>query len=212
MGFATWLMSGQTIVVRGGELVSRPVFGPRQQLIPVGEGLFRLAAEVDATRVFTTDDDERMVLTGVGYAVRQSRWRVELVRVPVLIASLLLVSPLLMVLVWVIHATRAAPRGFWTLKATLLLASLCALPLAIAITKLDVRALGQFNPWTATIYASTLLLPLAGAVALASTFVAWLRGARRWLLTYALSVSCSAILVWAYLYSWGMVGFRAWNS
>ena len=135
MAFASWLISGQTIAVRDGELVSRPVFGSAQPLIPVGDGLFRLASEVDATRVFATDDDEQMVLTGVGYAVRQSRWRVETVRVPVLTASLFLVSPLLVIFVWIAHATRATPRGFWTLKAMLLVTSLCVLPLAIAIAQ-----------------------------------------------------------------------------
>jgi CubicO group peptidase (beta-lactamase class C family) len=211
IAFATWLLSGQTIAVRDGELVSRPVFGSPQPLIPVGEGLFRLAPEVDATRVFATDVDEQMVLTGVGYAVRQSRWRVEIVRVPVLTASLFLVSPLLLVFAWMAHATRATPGGFWTLKAMLLLTSLCALPLAIVTDKLDVRMFGQLNPWTATIYASTLLLPLAGVVALAATLVARSRGAGRWLLGYAAAVSCSAILVSVYLYSWGMVGFKTWD-
>jgi CubicO group peptidase (beta-lactamase class C family) len=211
MGFTSWLLSGQTIAVRDGVLVSRPVFGSAQQLIPVGEGLVRRASDVDATRVFATDGDGLMVLTGVGYAVRLPRWRVEIVRVPVMAAYLILVSPLLACLFWAAHATRAVPRGFWTLKITLLIAAVCPLPLAIAIARLDGGALSQVNLWTGTIYASTVLLPFAGAIALAATIFAWAGGAGRWLRVYALAISCSAIVVSAYLYFWGMLGFKSWN-
>jgi hypothetical protein len=211
MGFTSWLLSGQTIAVQDGILVSRPVFGGSRHLIPVGEGLFRLASDVDATRVFATDGDGQMVLTGVGYAVRQPRWRVEIVRLPVMAAYVILVSPLLVVLFWAAHAARAVPRRFWPLKATLLIAAVCPLPLAIAIANLDLGALSQFNLWTGTIYVSTVLLPLVAALAALATLVAWVRGAGRWLRVYALAVSCSAIVVSAYLYSWGMVGFRSWS-
>ena len=211
MGFTSWLLSGQTIAVRDGALVSRPVFGALRQLIPVGEGLFRLASDVDATRVFATDADGQMVLTGVGYAVRQPRWRVEIVRVPVMAAYLVLVSPLLACLFWIAHAARAMPRGFWALKTTLLLAAVCPIPLAIAIANLDLGELSLLNLWTGTIYAGTVLLPIVAVIASMATLVAWARGAGRWLRAYALAVSCSAIIVSAYLFSWGMVGFKSWD-
>ncbi len=208
MAFATWLQSGQTISVGDRVLVSQPVLGSPQQLIPVGEGLFRLASEMDATRVFAADSDGNMVLSGVGYSVRRPRWRVEIVRLPVVAAALILVSPLLVGLFWIAHATRAAPRGFWTLKTALLFAALCPLPLALAIARLDVVALGQIGLRTATIYASTLLLPFAAVLASTATVFAWTAGAGRWLRVYALAVACSAIVVSAYLYSWGMIGFK----
>ncbi len=211
MGFITWLLAGESIVVRNGALLSRPIFGPVRQLIPVGEGLFRLATDVDATRVFATDADGEMVLTGVGYAVRQPRWRVEIVRAPVIAAFLILVSPLLAMVFWAAHATRAVPRGFWTLKTTLLAAAFCSLPLAIAFTDIDPIAMSRFGLWTGTIYGSTMLLPLAGLVALLATAIAWSRGAGRWLRTYALAVSTSAIVMSAYLYSWQMIGFKSWD-
>ncbi|MGH9382675.1 MAG: serine hydrolase domain-containing protein, partial [Vicinamibacterales bacterium] len=99
-GFITWLFSGQTITPEGGALYADPVFGSRQRLIPVGEGLFRLDKDVEATRVFATDEDERMVLTGPFYAERVPRWRVEMVRVPVLAACLILMSPFLFAIIW----------------------------------------------------------------------------------------------------------------
>jgi hypothetical protein len=126
-------------------------------------------------------------------------------------ALVILITPLLILVVWAVHAPRARPSGFWVLKGLLLFAALCPLPLAIAFTNIEPLRLSHFNIWTATIYAGTVLLPCAGGVALVATLATWMRGAGPWLRTYALAVSCSAIVVSAYLVSWGMVGFKTWD-
>src|SRR4029453_17824975 len=109
LGFVTWLLNGQTISVEGNHLMSRPILGRAQPLVPVVVGLFPPPSEVDATRVFATDEDEQLVLTGAGYAVRQPRWRVELVRVPVVACSIILLSPLIVAIGWVAHSKWARP-------------------------------------------------------------------------------------------------------
>jgi hypothetical protein len=65
--------------------------------------------------------------------------------------------------------------------------------------------------WTEAIYVGSVLLPVAALLASVATLVAWARGARPWLRLYALSVSCSAIVLSAYLFSWGMLGFKSWD-
>jgi CubicO group peptidase (beta-lactamase class C family) len=210
-GFIVWLFSGQTVTSENGVLYSNPVFGSRERMIPVGDGLFRLDKDVDATRVFATDEDERMVLTGPFHAERVSRWPVESVRAPVFVALAILVSPAAFAVIWIVRARRARPKGFWGLKAMLLLPLIAIAMMTTAIAVTPSRDLGVINLSTGTIYAATVLLPVAAALATIATLVAWVQGAGPWLRGYALAVSCSAIAVSAYLYSWGMVGFKPWD-
>ncbi|MGH9662355.1 MAG: hypothetical protein ACRD96_27640, partial [Bryobacteraceae bacterium] len=210
-GFITWLFSGQTITPEAGALYADPVFGSRQRLIPVGEGLFRLDKDVEVTRVFATDEDERMVLTGPFYAERVPRWRVEMVRVPVLAACFILMSPFLFAIIWIVHGRRARPRGFWGLKAVMLLSPILMAVIAMAIGMAPSQSLGLRNVWTELMWLGTMLLPVAAVLALIATMVAWLGGAGRWLRAYALAVSCAAIVLSAYLFSWNMVAFKPWD-
>jgi CubicO group peptidase (beta-lactamase class C family) len=210
-GCLSWLFGGQTIKSEARQLYFDPVFGSEERLIPVGEGLFRRDQDDEATRVFATDEDGRMILTGPFYAERVDRWRVEVVRVPVLVSFVILMTPLAFAIVWVIHARRAQPRGFWGLKSALLLAPVAILGIALSIRLVPDRELGRLNLWTETIWVGTVLLPIAAGLASIATLVAWARGAGPWLRAYSLVVSCSAIVVSAYLSSWGMVGFKPWD-
>ena len=93
-----------------------------RSLVPVANNLFRLDADPEPTRVFATDDAGTMVLTGGSlYAERKPRWRIESVRWPVLVSTGLVLTPLLMMIPWIVHARRAEPKGFWWLKLWLLL-------------------------------------------------------------------------------------------
>lgn len=211
MGFLQWLFTGQTITTESGSLYSTPVFGSRERLIPVGEGLFRRDRDVDATRVFATDDDGAMVFTGPFYTERMPRWRVEMVRTPVLIACALLMSPFAFAIIWIVHARRARPKGFWGLKCMLVLPGASIAMSAAAVHFAPTGRLGTINLWTEAIWAGSVLLPIAALLATIATLVASMRGAGRWLRSYAIAVSCAAIVVSSYLYAWGMLGFRTWD-
>src|SRR5262249_22126765 len=147
----------------------------------------------------------------MSYAERVPRSSVEVVRIPVLMALAVLMTPLGVAVTWILHARRARPRGFWGVKAMLLLGPAAILLIAGAVRMVPEPRLGQMNVWTESMYAGTLLLPVAAGLASITTMSAWLRGAGRWLRTYALAVSCAAIIVSGYFYSWGMVGFKAWD-
>ena len=54
--FVQWLFSGRSISVEGESLFAEPVFGRRARLYPVSETLFRAEDDVEATRVFATDE------------------------------------------------------------------------------------------------------------------------------------------------------------
>jgi CubicO group peptidase (beta-lactamase class C family) len=207
--FMTWLMSGRTIAVDGKRLRDAPVFGDAAPLIPVSDNLFRLEADPEPTRVFTRADGDMVLAGGLYYAERRPRWQVELVRWPVLISSVLLLTPLLMVVPWIVHARRAEPHGFWWLKTWLLLASLGVAVAAAAYATIEAPMLGTRNAWTAAIFLGTLAVPAAGILSFLFTLDAWRSDAGRWLRSYALVVSIAALIVSGYLSSWGMIGFRS---
>ena len=113
MAFVEWLMSGRSIVVSGDQLADEAgVSAAPMPLIPVGGTLFRLENERGATRVFAENDDGLMVLAGAStYAERQSRWRVESVRWPVLISAAVVLTPLVMLIPWLVPVRRQSRRA-----------------------------------------------------------------------------------------------------
>jgi hypothetical protein len=217
--FIEWLLSGRSIRVSGDHLEMKPVFRRAYPLIPVADALFRLDDEVEASRVFAENDDGLMVLAGASsYAPRQSRWRIESVRWPVLISAAIVLTPIVMLIPWSIiglsrrRAQRdSGRRGFWWTKTFLLLCAVAfALPY-IGVMYVNDHDLGTFNVWTAAMFAGSALLPAAAILAFLFSIDAWRRDAGRWLGGYAMLVSVAALVVSGYLSAWGMIGFRPWN-
>jgi hypothetical protein len=98
-----WLMSGDTLTPDGNGLIARPLLGPVRRLVPTSDTLFRREEDVTPSLVFTTDEDGRRLLLGDGYyGVQTPRWRVEMVRVPVLASLLLIATIPVAVFVWLV--------------------------------------------------------------------------------------------------------------
>ena len=213
LAFIDWLRAGQTVSVNGNRLDVNPVFGPSTTLIPVADNLFRLDADPEASRAFVADEAGTMVMTGGSlYLERRSRWRVDVIRWPVWLALALLVTPLLMVVPWVIHARRAEPAGFWPLKLSLILASIGLVLPVVAMMNLSDLDLGTRNMWTNAVFAGSILVPVAAIVSFLLVIDAFLSAAGKWLRGYALVVSIAALIVSGYLSYWGMIAFRPWAS
>jgi hypothetical protein len=210
--FIEWLRAGQSIGVAGNRLQLRPVFGSASTLIPVSDTLFRFEADPEPTRVFTKDENGVTILTGGNaYWERRSRWRVDLIRWPVLLSVALSLTPLVMWVPWIIHARRAEPAGFWWLKAFLALCSIGLLLPVIGVLNVPGSQLGTRNLWTSAIFVGSVLYPAAAVLSLLLTVDAFLSGAGKWLRAYALAISIAALIVSAYLSSWGMIAFRPWS-
>ena len=210
--FIEWLLGGYTVSVSGQRLQVSPVFGDEVPLIPVSDNLFRLEADPEPTRAFATDEAGTMVLTGGGfYAQRQSRARLESVRWPVLVSIGLALTPVVMMIPWILHARRAEPRGFWWLKFFLLCCSIGLLLPVIGYSSASGTDLGTRNIWTAMIFAGTILFPAAAILSFLFTVDAMMSAAGKWLRAYALLVSVAALIVAAYLSAWGMLAFRPWS-
>jgi hypothetical protein len=145
---------------------------------------------------------------GSSYSERRSRWAVELIRVPVLISSAVVLTPLVMVLLWIVFSRRS---GFWTLRLFVLLCSIAFILPVIGILNVSDDTLGTRNLWTTLIFGGTVLLPVAAIASFMLSVDAWRRGARWGLRAYALAVSLAALVISGYLSSWGMIGFRPWS-
>ncbi|HEX7282197.1 MAG TPA: serine hydrolase domain-containing protein [Vicinamibacterales bacterium] len=211
MAFVTWLMGGLSVEASGNTLIISPVFGRPSTLVPVSDTLFRFEQDPEPSRVFAADEDGVMVLTGgSAYAERTSRARVESVRWPVLIASVLMVTPLLMIVPWLAHARRAHPHGFFWLKCWLVLGAIGLLLPPLALTAISDTQLGTRNVWTGAIFVGSILVPASAILSFLGTFDAFMSGGGKWLRAYALAVSVAALIVSGYLSAWGMIAFRPW--
>lgn len=212
MAFVEWLRAGQDVRVNGNHLEVTPVFGRAMTLIPVSNNLFRLDADPEPSRVFTADAGGTMVLTGGSlYLERRPRWRVDVIRWSVLASAAVMVTPLLMMVPWIVHARLAEPKGFWWLKLSLLACSAGLILPTIGFMNAGDSDLGSRNLWTIAIFTGSILVPTAAILSFLFTVEAFMSGAGRWLKSYALVTSMAALIVSGYLSAWGMLAFTPWN-
>ena len=210
--FIEWLTNGQTVSVEGKHLQVTPVFGRPATLVPVSDNLFRFDTDPEPTRAFAIDEAGTTVLTGGGfYAERKSRARIESVRWTVLASVAIVMTPLLMMVPWIVRAKRAQPKGFWWLKFWLLCCSLGLLLPVLGVMGASSAALGTRNIWTGAMFLGSILFPAAAILSFLFTVDALMSAAGKWLRAYALLVSLAALIVAGYLSAWGMLAFRPWN-
>jgi CubicO group peptidase (beta-lactamase class C family) len=206
-----FLFSGREIVREGNVLYAQPVLGDRQRLVAVSDSTFRLENEIDASRVFTTDDAGVMVLAGPQvYAERTDRWTIDLLRGALGAAVLIIGSVLVVAVFWVARLRRAAPRGFWTLKLAMLL---CPVVLVVPFAVLSLStpmSWGKPTAATIAVFVATLAIPLLSlAVSLLTVNAIRERGSRM-LVTYAGLVALAMGGVSLYLRYHDMLGLRVW--
>jgi hypothetical protein len=206
-----WFLSGRIVERDGEQLFMRDLAGRRTRLVPVSDSQFRRETELDATLVFARDADGTMVLTGPQlYAERKPRWRVEVVRWPVVSALVFCLTPLVAAIAWVARIRLARPRGFWGLKAALLL---CPIVLATPVAALALSTpieWGVRNLATSVVFLATLALPLLAIVIAIAAFFAYRQAASRMLVAYAVLVAIAAAGASGYLASHGLIALRLW--
>jgi CubicO group peptidase (beta-lactamase class C family) len=206
-----WLFSGRILERDGDRLFSRSLTGERTRLIPVADGRFRRERDLDATLVFTRDADGTMVLTGSQlYAERRPRWRVEIVRWPVLGALALCCTPLLVAVAWVARIRRARPRGFWALKGALLVCPIALAAPAAALALTTPFDWGTRNIATVVVFIATVAIPALAVLIAVLALLATRQSASRMLVAYGFMVAVAAAGVSAYLGSHGLIGLRLW--
>ena len=212
--FLEWLLSGESISVKGDRLSAKPAFGAARDLIPVSDSLFRFDTDPEATRVFTKDAAGMPILAGGStYEERRTRWPIEVIRWAVLISAALVVTPLAVTPLWIIPSLsrrlvrrsaervggsaerEAGRRGYWWLKLFLLLCGVAFVLPVIGLLNVNDLSLGSRNAWTSAIFAGTVLMPAAAILSLLFTIDAWRNAAGRVLRAYALSVSIAGLVI-----------------
>lgn len=206
------LFAGRTVEREGDRLYSQPVFGDRVRLIPVTDASFRLEDEVSAGRVFAEDEHGTLLLTGGNlFAERRSRWRIEMVRLPLLSTLPILLSIFAVAIVWVARIRRARPRGFWDLKfAMLLCPAIVALP-AIGLSLTPPIEWGTRTMGTVAVLVGTAAIPVLALTVATLAVVAARQGASRLLTTYAIVVALAMAGLALYLEQQDLLAVRLWT-
>lgn len=205
-------LGGLTVTLDGDHLVMTPTLGAGQPLVPVNDGLFRLAHELTASLAFTTVDGE-LVLAGAGiYAERRSRWPLDLLRVGLAMAlALVVVAPLASVgaAIWR-RGWRAPVRGgrglvaLWTLAAGVI--ALVAWAAGTANT-VDL-AEPTLRSWA--VFGGTAAYPAVAVLVAGVTARVWRHGAALRSSGFALAVMLAHAALSIYLGWWNLIGFRSW--
>ena len=205
------LFAGREIVRDGATLYAQPLVGSRARLVPVTETMFRLENELEASRVFVTDAEGTMVMTGGAlYAERVDRWRIEIIRLPILLTIVIIASVFVVAVVWVARIRHAQPRGFWELKLALLLCPLSVLMPAGALALTPLTDWGVRNAGTLATFLGTLAIPTLALVVALFTLMAIRERASRTLTTYAGLVALAMGGLSLYLSSHDLLGLRLW--
>lgn len=208
----SWMTGGTTIRAERNTLIATPAWGRAVTLVPVSNAIFRRANDVTPSRIFTIDEDGHDVLLGDGYyGVRTPRWRVEIARIPVLLALLSIATVPVAWLVWLIRVRAARPRGFWGLKIVLALLPLSLLAMASLMIWAPARDWGLMNTWTRLVFLGSWSVPIASLIATALWARAWRDEAGPWLRGYTGLVTASGLVLTAFLVAWGWVGIRPWS-
>ena len=203
---------GLAVTLDGDHLVMTPTLDAGLPLVPVNDGLFRLARELTASLAFTTVDGE-LVLAGAGiYAERRSRWPLDLLRVGLAMAlALVVVAPLAGVgaAIWR-RGWRAPVRGgrglvaLWTLAAGVI--ALVAWAAGTANT-VDL-AEPTLRSWA--VFGGTAAYPAVAVLVAGVTARVWRHGAALRSSGFALAVMLAHAALSIYLAWWNLIGFRSW--
>jgi hypothetical protein len=188
-----------------------PTLGAGQPLVPVNDGLFRLAHEQTASLAFTTVAGEP-VLAGAGvYAERRSRWPHDLLRAGLVTAlALVVVAPLVGAGAairrrWRPPAVDGRPlAALWTLAAGVL-----AL-VAWAASTANVADLAEPTLRSSAIFGGTAAYPAVAMLIAGVTARARRRGVAGLSGAFAVAVVLAHAGLAIYLGWWDLVGFRSW--
>jgi CubicO group peptidase (beta-lactamase class C family) len=208
-----WLWSGRTIALgRDGSLVERRPFRTPVALVAVTDSSFRTEEELDASRILTTATDGTVVLVGSDiYAERVPRWRIEVVRVPLIASGAILLSTIGIAPFWIVGAARGQRRGFWPLKLVLLGCGVAPVVAAAAVALTPPREWHTANAGTICLWAATIALPALTGTAALMALRARSLGAGWPLVAYGMLVTLSATTITTYLALHGLLGLRLWK-
>jgi hypothetical protein len=202
----------------GEALTARRLSGGRpRNLVPAGGGRFRAEDAPVPDRVFLRGGNGEALMVVQGSVFRRvPAWAVWLELAAAALSLALMASAVLFALWWIPRRLMGkGPRALhlgtrlWPLVAAVTLALL--LLLMAGDDPAMIWLLGDFTPYSATVFLLSVLFPIAS---MAGLFAAW--RARRHGMTggawaHSLAVSIAGCAIAAYLGSWGLLGIRTWQ-
>jgi CubicO group peptidase (beta-lactamase class C family) len=211
------------LLVTDSGVALKPLIDAPVRYVPVAERLFRLPADSAATLALIDDPENGRpeAIERMGYLMPTSYRRVwtPAAWLEIALTVLFLVTvvtnlgfALVWVPRWVFRRLKGVPRlglRVWPLVASLSVVLFVAVFL-LAGEDIIVR-LGNPTPWAITLFATTLVFPLAALIGLMSAMRAPAGDVRRGIRLLALASSVVFLVAAAYLVWWGVIGWRSWG-
>ncbi|MBZ5526426.1 MAG: beta-lactamase family protein [Acidobacteriia bacterium] len=219
LAFLGTLAGGVQVRLENGRLVRKKIFGGKKEtLLPLGNGLFRGETEPEATSVFFTDENGKIVsadagISGLSYAQRGDISGLYTTLALLAVCAALLASSLLFALVWApLWALGKMKEARHLRVRAVPIAAILALAAAFAAGAMAMPTIGELDSWSLLVCAGTLLF------ALLSFYGLWLalRVPREEMhpavRIHSLLVSGACCALTLLLSSWGLIGLRLWAS
>lgn len=210
------------VTVDDTALVMNPLLGKPVRYLPVSGQLFRQVSEPVATLALTSnaEDGRAMGIEQMGYLLpsefhRVPSWRAmtEIVVAALWLAGIVLT--LLFALIWIprklfgrLKAVRKTGPRFWPLVAALCIVAFGLIVQVNIENAIDV--LGNRTGWSMAFTAVTVLFPIAALLGLISAWRAKGEEAGRGAVRFGVGMSLLNVIVAAFLFAHGLVGWRPW--
>jgi CubicO group peptidase (beta-lactamase class C family) len=219
--FAELLLGGVAVSVRDGKLYRTPITAGAQELIPVGDHLFRTEKEPAATVVFAVGDvgQRVMVITPtlnpvpVYFEKTAAFWPVTRF-ILIVLALLTIATSILFAFIWIPRKLLGRMRGVGHLSVRLLplLAGLAFVLFMVVLVTASAAPyeLARPDPRTIIIYLTSVAFPILSVLATTLAIASFRFQMNRAVRIHSTLASIACLGVTWYMGFWGLIGLRIW--
>ncbi|UCE25190.1 MAG: serine hydrolase, partial [Candidatus Zixiibacteriota bacterium] len=215
--FGELLAGGLTVLTENDTLYTQGFMEDKDPLIPVSGNLFRRPGHPQASRVFATTPDGRMVYASQGfYYERTAFWKTLIHRILVFGAVILMLSSMAYALVWVpVHLYKRFTHNenrskYLSMRVVPLLAVLSLILGIMPLSDSTLIEFGSFTLSTAIFFVSTLLFAGFSTLSVYTSYRSFFKPVKTVARVYAVLLSTACFGMTLYLGYWDVIGLRLW--
>jgi len=215
--FLEILFGGTTIMFENDTLYQKDFMSDKKPLIPVSQNLFRRSKEPEATRVFTSTPDGKMVYaTGGSYYEKTAGWKILVFRTLFFGALIIMFSSVAYSIFWIpVHIYKKIRNKknrskYLRMRIIPLLAVISLVLGFAAVTNQTILELGQMTARNVVFFISTLIFAGLSALSLYISYRSFFKPVKMISRIYTLILSSACFGMTLYLGYCGLIGLRLW--
>lgn len=216
--FAEILTGGVKVFRDDDTLYTQGFMDSKSPLIPVSRCLFRRPWHPEATRIFASTPEGRMVYASQGsYFERTAIWKIYIYRILIVTALILMMSSIVYALVWIpIYLYKRIKHHDNQSKhiRIRLFPLLAVLSLVLGILKMGDQTILEFGMMTlpnVIFYMSTLIFAVLATVNLFNVYRSYYQSVNIIERVYTSLLAAACFGMTLYFIYWGVIGLKLWE-